>query len=258
MSTKLTGVLMLVLLIGMSSCVSKKKFQELEDQKNELEQNLEALNTKVDELANENTMLTEENEEMSSKMSSMESKLSQVESKANKLESDLQKSNSELSMIKTDLNDAFSAADKAAEMNEARIQEMEDKLYLEVDDGINFRSGSARLSSEDTKSLEKIADMLKSAPGMQLIIEGHTDDVPISNDFYGDNWELSVARSVSIVRKLVDMGVNPAQLIAAGGGEHHPVADNDTAEGRKQNRRGDVIIIPKIGKLYKNYEKSNP
>ena len=254
MNVKAIGILFLALTFGMTSCVSKKKFNELEEEKMQMEESLAQLNSKVEELLKENEGLAESNEQLEAKVSSVETQLDQTEAKVERVESDLKKSNQELQGVKTDLADAFGAASKAAQENEASIREMEDRLYLDVEDGIHFTSGSASLSSSDMAAIDKLATMLKDNPGLNLIIEGHTDNVPLGDNAevpYTDNWELSVARSVSIVRKLISKGVNPEQLMAAGSAEYHAIGDNSTVEGRKANRRGDVLIIPNLGKLYK-------
>jgi len=91
---------------------------------------------------------------------------------------------------------------------------------------------------------------LKSNPGLNLIIEGHTDDRPINTARYKDNWDLSVARSISIVRQLIAKGVDPKQLTAAGKAEFAPNTAGDSKEAREANRRSEVMIVPQIGKLY--------
>jgi len=97
-----------------------------------------------------------------------------------------------------------------------------------------------------------LANMLKGNPSVALIIEGHTDDKQIlDGKAYKDNWDLSVARATEVIRALINMGVNPDQLIASGRGENMPVADNETADGRALNRRTEAILVPNIGKLYK-------
>ena len=85
------------------------------------------------------------------------------------------------------------------------------------------------------------------------MIEGNTDKRSINNDNYADNWELSAARSINVVRKLVDMGVNPAQLTAAGRADHNPAETNDpdSKATLAKNRRVELMVIPKVGTLYK-------
>ena len=93
--------------------------------------------------------------------------------------------------------------------------------------------------------------MLNNNPNVALIIEGHTDSRSISTDKYEDNWDLSVSRATAVVRKLIKMGVNPEQLIAAGRSEYMPTGDNTSSDGRRHNRRTEAIIVPNIGKLYR-------
>ena len=92
--------------------------------------------------------------------------------------------------------------------------------------------------------------MLSGNPALQLIIEGHSDNVPVKAGVaYSDNWDVSLARAKSVVSKLVKMGVNPNQLLPTGRGEFDPLTSDNTAESRKMNRRVDFIVMPDLGTL---------
>ena len=95
---------------------------------------------------------------------------------------------------------------------------------------------------------------MEKKPDIEILIEGHTDNVPIKGGAMKDNWDLSVSRATAVVRKLIDMGVNPEQLIASGRSKYMPVAENDSRDGRNSNRRTEAILVPNIGKLYRVYK----
>ena len=106
-----------------------------------------------------------------------------------------------------------------------------------------FESGSAGIAIHSTAALGRMAQLLAQRP-YGLRIEGHTDDVPIHNGQYPSNWELSTARATEIVRLLItEYQVAPARLSAAGYAQYHPAVSNETADGRAQNRRVDVVIV---------------
>ena len=100
------------------------------------------------------------------------------------------------------------------------------------------------------EALAKLASVLNANTDINTDIEGHTDNKPIHSKMYADNWALSTARATSIARVLIDdYSVPPARLIASGRSYYHPIASNDTPEGRAQNRRTEIILEPKLDEL---------
>lgn len=244
------GILVIALSLG--SCVSKKKFTELEAEKESLATSLSNLEEKVSMLEEDKNTLSSEKDELSEKVAMVQSQLQETEKEVASVNKSVEDKQSQINMLRDEIQNAFSDVEKAISESGQRVTELEDMLYLDMENPINFSTGSARLNNEDQESLEELAAMLKKSPNLSLIIEGHTDDRPINTARYQDNWDLSVARSVAIVRKLIDMGVDPKQLTAAGKGEYHPkVTDDPTStETRAANRRSEVILVPHIGKLY--------
>lgn len=121
------------------------------------------------------------------------------------------------------------------------------RLMLKLPDNILFPSGSKRLKRGGRKALEQVAEVLKDVKDREFIIAGHTDNVPVGKrNRFKNNWGLSTARAVEVVQLMIKQGVNPEQLSAAGFGEYDPIADNDTKEGRAQNRRLEIILMPKV------------
>jgi chemotaxis protein MotB len=129
-----------------------------------------------------------------------------------------------------------------------RIEQMADKLKLSIVDKILFPSGESDIAPEGLKVLQRVGNILKNAQGKSVRVEGHTDNVPIGGrlkDKYPSNWELSAARATNVVRFLQEtVGMDPKRLEAAGLGQNRPVAPNDTKEGRAQNRRIEIYLLP--------------
>ncbi|NGP45894.1 flagellar motor protein MotB [Bacillaceae bacterium SIJ1] len=122
----------------------------------------------------------------------------------------------------------------------------EEGLLLKIEDSILFESGHAQVSPEYYKLAEEISGLLVMDPPRQIIISGHTDNVPIGSAPFESNWELSVMRAVNFMKLLVDNpALQPQWFSAKGFGEFHPVASNDTASGRQENRRVEVLILPR-------------
>ncbi|HPX19725.1 MAG TPA: OmpA family protein [Deltaproteobacteria bacterium] len=133
------------------------------------------------------------------------------------------------------------------ESKQVALKELEGKLTLTMVEAILFDSGKAEVKQEGRDALQKVADVLKTVEGQEIVVAGYTDNVQIGErlaKIYPSNWELSAARAISVVKILVSDGVSPENISAAGYGEYRPVADNDTPEGRAQNRRMEIILMP--------------
>jgi chemotaxis protein MotB len=126
---------------------------------------------------------------------------------------------------------------------------------VSLQESLLFPSGSAVVNTKGKDALSKLADVLNANPDISVDIEGHTDSIPITKSFQ-DNWALSVARAVSIVRILTnDYHVDPTRVIASGHSQYDPVDTNSTPEGRARNRRTEIILSPKLDELYKLLEQ---
>lgn len=136
----------------------------------------------------------------------------------------------------------------ALQSKDITISELQGKLTVNILDRVLFDSGEAQLKPEGESVLTQLAAVVALHTNRQIYVIGHTDNVPIrAGPFsrYSSNWELSTARATAAVRHLTDKaGVNPRMLAAVGYGEHHPVADNSTPEGRARNRRIAIVILP--------------
>lgn len=121
-------------------------------------------------------------------------------------------------------------------------------LLVTIRDNVLFDSGSAEVRSIDLKTANEISNLLVMNPPRNIIISGHTDNVPISNSKYESNWELSVMRAVNFMKIILKNNqLDPRWFSAKGFGEYQPVASNDTEDGRAKNRRVEILILPRIG-----------
>ncbi len=124
-------------------------------------------------------------------------------------------------------------------------------VFINLSDKMLYQSGSSKLTPRAKEVLGKIAEIVSSRAEMEVMVEGYTDSVPIKNDCVADNWDLSVKRATSVVRVLQDdYKIDPNRLIAAGRGQFNALASNDTEEGRSTNRRTRIIILPKLDQFY--------
>jgi chemotaxis protein MotB len=130
---------------------------------------------------------------------------------------------------------------------EIAVTQLKDKLSLSMVEKILFDSGSADIKQNGKAVLDRVAEILRKVTDRQIRIEGHTDNVPIGAVLaakFPTNWELSTARSTTVVRYLQDKGIDPALLSATGYSEYSPVASNETDEGKAKNRRIEIVLIP--------------
>jgi chemotaxis protein MotB len=132
-------------------------------------------------------------------------------------------------------------------------------VYISLSDKMLFKSGSAQINERAQEVLGKIALVLKDHQELEILVEGHTDSVPISTDCVRDNWDLSTRRSTAVVRVLQDKyNVRPERMTAGGRSYYVPKASNDTEEGRSLNRRTEIIILPKLDEFFQLLEAPVP
>ena len=265
----------LIIFILLSSCVSQKKYAELES-KNQNNLNLlnaatVKLNTCLDEKAtaeaNEKALqeqvafLKANNQDLINNMGNLTT-LSQKG--AENLEKSLESLKEKDLVIRT-MQDAVTRRDSVTlalvtslkgafiDINDSDIEVNVEKgvVFISISDKLLFNSGSTYVSDRAKGVLEKVAQVVLDKPEIEFMVEGHTDDVPIQNEVLQDNWDLSVKRATSIVGILQnDFGVPPERMTAAGRSFYVPIADNDTSEGRAKNRRTRIVVLPKLDQFY--------
>jgi chemotaxis protein MotB len=140
--------------------------------------------------------------------------------------------------------------------DEISVNIKDGNVYVSLEEKLLFKSGKADVDPKGKQALSKLADVLKATPDIHVNVEGHTDNVPIKQAKYEDNWALSVARATEIVRILTrDYKVDPKRITASGRGEFYPIKSNDTDAGKASNRRTEIIISPDLKEMFKLLEQ---
>ncbi len=163
---------------------------------------------------------------------------------------ELKKKLSRQDSITKRLNDVLRNALLGFQSDELSVEIKNGKVYVSMSDKLLFKSGSAAIEDKGKGAIKVLAEVLGKNPDIDILVEGHTDNIPIKTSVYRDNWDLSVARATSIVRILTDeYKIPPTRLTASGRGEFSPRATNDTPEGRAKNRRTEIILSPKLDEI---------
>lgn len=155
------------------------------------------------------------------------------------------KREAELATYKT----LFSKLKELIDAGTVRVVFRKGKMMVEMSSAVLFDSGKAKLKPDGMVTLNQLNAALSSVAGRDFLIAGHTDNVPIKTRKYEDNWELSTARAVVVVNHMLEQGFPREHIGAAGYADVEPVASNETEEGRAQNRRIDIILMPDLGEL---------
>jgi len=156
----------------------------------------------------------------------------------------------EIDKLKGTYDELISDMKTEIEQGQIKITKLADRLSVSMVDKILFPSGRAEITPEGLKVLERVGNVLKNTQNKIIRVEGHTDNVPILEgsklkEIYPTNWELSSARATNVVRFLQEkVGIDPTRLRAVGMSEYHPVASNETPDGKGQNRRIEINLIP--------------
>jgi chemotaxis protein MotB len=142
--------------------------------------------------------------------------------------------------------------------NDLTVTVKNGKVYVSLAEQLLFGSGSIDVDSKGVTALQQLAKAIKDQKDINVLIEGHTDNVPISkkSQYMSDNWDLSVMRATSITKILTRAGVSPNQITASGRGEHVPLAPNDSPANKQKNRRTEIIITPDLDELFKILESN--
>ena len=235
-------------------CVTKGTYDEVAGERDrlavarrDLENRVEQLEAANQSLTAERIVLIDENEDLriSSNHNEREAaRLARVKSQLAKnlaeREALLAARNAEIEKMRSSYDGLISDLEDEVAAGQIQISRLRSGLKLNLSEEILFPSGSARLNASGQAVLRKVGRRLLELPH-SIEVEGHTDDVPVARS-YPSNWELAAARASSVVRLLVDLGVEPDRLKAVSRGEFMPVASNDTAEGRAKNRRIEIQL----------------
>jgi chemotaxis protein MotB len=157
-----------------------------------------------------------------------------------------------------DLKNKISNALLNFKENDLTVNVKNGKVYVSLAEQLLFASGSTDVDSKGITALQQLAKAIKDQKDINILIEGHTDNVPISrkSQYMQDNWDLSVMRATAITKILTKAGVSPKQITASGRGEYIPLAANDTPQNKQRNRRTEIIITPNLDELFKILESN--
>jgi chemotaxis protein MotB len=157
-----------------------------------------------------------------------------------------------------DLKNRISQALLNFKENDLSVNIKNGKVYVSLAEQLLFKSGSTAVDPKGVQALKQLAGALKNSGDINVLIEGHTDDVPISktSQYMNDNWDLSVMRATTIARILTSNGVDPTKITSAGRSQYFPVEASKTAEARQKNRRTEIILTPKLDELFQILESN--
>jgi len=276
------SMMMLMIAASLGSCVAKKKFVasengrlSAEEQVRQLTSTLEArdlkisgLETTIDGLEKKIARLESDTARLGKEIRTMQKLLTSNLSQQQQMDAMLQSQRETLAERERTINDLKAIIQKQNEMvngllkqvtdaltgfsaDELTVQMRDGKVYVAMSDKLLFKSGSDAVEKRGKEALAMLANVLINQPDIDMYIEGHTDNVPIKTARFTDNWDLSVLRSTSVVRILTaEYKVNPMQIIPSGRSQYFPKDDNSTPEGRSKNRRTEIILSPKLDKLF--------
>ncbi|MBU2061554.1 OmpA/MotB family protein [Flavobacterium frigidarium] len=266
-------VMALSVMALLTSCVSKKKYADLEMKNKETQDLLNSATVKLNSCLEEKAGLTatvsglrEHNQTLISTSKDMtvlttkgaeniEKALESIKEKdlkISRMQDALTKKDSVTLAVVTSLKSAVGLNDPDIEINVEK-----GVVFISIADKLLFKTGSYEVSDRAKGVLAKVAKVVNDKPDFECMVEGHTDNVPYNGSgVLLDNWDLSVKRSTSIIRVLTNqLGVKPEQLIAAGRSSYVPLVGNDSAENRARNRRTRIVVLPKIDQFYEMIEK---
>jgi len=247
-------------------------FSALKTQKEILDSEFASIQNKYKNLDESyNVLSTQSSKKLAEQSQKNQELLLQLEEKERKLalESDrLEKLQNELAQRSNQINELQGLIDaKEAQMQQLKnaissallnfegkgltVVQKNGKIYVSMENKLLFDSGSWAVGSEGKVAVEQLASVLSKNPDINVLIEGHTDNVPYTGATITDNWDLSVKRATAIVRILQNKGVNPTQITAAGRSEYVMVGSNATAEGKAKNRRIEIILAPNLDEISK-------
>jgi chemotaxis protein MotB len=261
-------------MVCVSSCVSTKKFNALQSSYNSLQatnsqltrdgeqckSNLDRANVQISGLQDR---INAELEHVKSLQAALDkcltsasqgnvnvSKLVDQINSSNKYIQELIASKSKSDSLNMVLTNNLTRSLSREEMQDVDVKVLKGVVYISLSDNMLYKSGSYEISDKAGSTLSKIAKIITDYKDYDVLIEGNTDNVPISKPNIRNNWDLSSLRASSVVQALQNnYGVDPKRLTAGGRGEYNPVASNDTPDGKTKNRRTEIIITPKLNQF---------
>ncbi|MGM9634224.1 MAG: flagellar motor protein MotB [Alloprevotella sp.] len=264
-----------LVVFAMSSCVSKKQYEGLKTDYDKLKTEHATLQGDYNDAKIKIAEYTSDSKSLAARLAEEQQRNKELKEAYAKLQgsyqSNIQQGNVNISKLVDEINasnkfikqlvEAKSKSDSLnqaltnkltrsltrEEMNDVDVQVLKGVVYISLADNMLYKSGSYEIGDRAGETLSKIAKIIKDYSDYDVLVEGNTDNVPISQKNIRNNWDLSALRASSVVQALQNQyGIDPKRLSAAGRGEYNPVASNDTAKGKQRNRRTQIIITPKL------------
>lgn len=261
--------------LAVSSCVSKKQFSDLQTNYTQLQTKHSALQEEYNGAKVKLAEYTSDSKSLAARLAEEQQRNKELKEAYAKLQgsyqSNVQQGNVNISKLVDEINasnkfikqlvDAKTKSDSLnqvltnkltrslsrTEANDVDVQVIKGVVYISLADNMLYKSGSYEIGERAGETLSKIAKIITDYKDYDVLVEGNTDNVPISQKNIRNNWDLSALRASSVVQALqTRYGVDPKRLTAAGRGEYNPVASNDSAVGKQRNRRTQIIITPKL------------
>lgn len=261
--------------MAMTGCVSKKQFTDLKSNYEQLQSKHSALQSEYNDAKVKIAEYTSDSKSLAARLAEEQQRNKELKEAYAKLQgsyqSNVQQGNVNISKLVDEINasnkfikqlvDAKSKSDSLnqaltnkltrslsrSEMNDVDVQVIKGVVYISLADNMLYKSGSYEIGDRANETLSKIAKIITDYKDYDVLVEGNTDNVPISQKNIRNNWDLSALRASSVVQALQNKyGVDPKRLTAAGRGEYNPIASNDSAVGKQRNRRTQIIITPKL------------
>ena len=268
-------ILIAALSLVLTGCVSKKQYAELQTTHNTLKDKYAALDKAYQEAKVQIATFTSDSKSLAARLAEEQQRNRDLQAAYGKLQTsyteNVAQGNVNISKLVDEINasnkfikqlvDAKSKSDSLnqaltnkltrsltrEEMNDVDVQVLKGVVYISLADNMLYKSGSYEIGDRAGETLSKIAKIITDYKDYDVLVEGNTDNVPISQKNIRNNWDLSALRASSVVQALQNQyGVDPKRLSAAGRGEYNPLADNATEKGRQRNRRTQIIITPKL------------
>jgi len=238
-----------VAVLFLPGCVSSSKYRALEESSKadqaKLNQEIAALKTQNDGLDKDLAALRLDKQNAETQIASLNDKLAQSQKESAEMAA---QKDAEIQHLKGTYESLVKDLKGEIEKGEIKVTQVRDKLTVNLVEKILFDSGRAEVKPQGKEVLKKVGNILKDVKDKDIRIEGFTDNVPIGGTLvqkFPTNWELSTQRATTVLRSLQDEGgVDGSRLAAVGFGEYRPIAGNDTPEGRAQNRRIEIVLVP--------------
>lgn len=276
----LSSAMLAVVMLG-TSCVSNKKFAQLQSNYNSLQNQNRDLDGKYQSSQRDLSVANSRVQSLEEQIAAQRTGLAALQAALDKCLNSTSQGNVNISKLVDEINASnkyiqhlvntknksdslnmvltnnLTRSLSREEMRDVDVQVLKGVVYISLSDNMLYKSGSYEISAAAGETLSKIAKIIKDYKDYDVLIEGNTDNVPISQKNIRNNWDLSALRASSVVQSLQnDHGVDPKRLTAGGRGEYNPIASNDSDAGRTKNRRTQIIITPKLDQFMELIDKA--